>query len=350
MNRMRAAVFQGPGKMSLQTVALPALDAGSLLIRVESVGLCGSDVRIFHQGSPRVRPPAVIGHEISGTIAAVGKKVKGWRVGERVAVGSGIPCGRCSYCKAGLGNVCEKDLMFGFQIPGGLAEYMRIPAFAVAGGPLSKISGLSFDEATMAEPLGALLHAFEKIQFKPGQSLGIIGSGPVGLMAAILARAKKASHVILLGKNEKSLRLARSLGIGNTFLFEPGRSPFKTRAKGLSAGNRDAVLVACGSLEAQEVALEWVRKGGAVNFFGVLPRSAGSLPLRSNDIHYREVMVTGTHGSLPIHHKEAVSLLKRHSSKFKKLISHVFPISRMGAALKVMETEYHMKIVIHPRS
>ena len=142
---MKAAVLEELGKIVVHEVPDPQIDDHSALLKVEAVAVCGSDIRIFRHGNPRVKPPAIIGHEIAGTIVAAGKAVTRVKVGQRVAVGADVPCGQCAWCRNGLGNNCTINYAVGYQIPGGFAEYMKLPALVLEGGPghaLCPVAGL----------------------------------------------------------------------------------------------------------------------------------------------------------------------------------------------------------------
>jgi L-iditol 2-dehydrogenase len=321
---MRAAVLVRRGAFEVREIPDPVPERGGLVLRVLAVGLCGSDERLVRQGSPRVRLPAVIGHEVSGEVVAVGKRVAGWRVGDRVAVGSGAPCGRCRWCRAEAESLCAMDRMIGYQIPGGLAEYMAVPAEVVRRGSVVRVpSEMSDDEAAMAEPLGCVLHAFERVQWRPGCSLAILGAGSIGHMMARLARRLGASRVLLIGRSPRQVRQAARAGY-------------------------DVVMVACGGRGAGERAAAVAAKRGRIHLFGVSPRRQRSA-VPSREIHYKELTVTGSHGCGNRHHRRAVALLASGRLALRTLVSHTFPLEGVREAFATMERRPHLKIMIHPQ-
>jgi len=138
---MKAAVYEGLDKMTIKEVERPVCDDDSILMRVKACAVCGSDIRIFHHGNARVNPPQILGHEMSGIIESVGKNVKGFAVGDRLAVGADVPCGECIFCKSGIGNNCQINYAMGYQFAGGFAEYVLLNKTVVNYGPVAKIPG-----------------------------------------------------------------------------------------------------------------------------------------------------------------------------------------------------------------
>ena len=148
---MKAAILESLENLNVQDVPEPEIDNDSALMRIESVSICGSDVRIFHHGNPRVKPPTIIGHENSGVIVKVGKNVTRVKEGDRVSIGADVPCGQCHWCRNGLGNNCDINYAIGYQIPGAFAQYMKLPRLVLEEGPVTTFdTTLSFDEAALA--------------------------------------------------------------------------------------------------------------------------------------------------------------------------------------------------------
>ncbi|MHC4404395.1 MAG: alcohol dehydrogenase catalytic domain-containing protein, partial [Planctomycetota bacterium] len=178
---MKAAVLEELEKLAVRDVEDPQIDDDSALLKVESVAVCGSDVRIFHHGNPRVKPPAIIGHETAGVIVKAGKNVARVKEGDRVAVGADVPCGQCSWCRNGLGNNCDINYAIGYQIPGAFAEYMKLPRLVLEEGPVAPFGdALSFDVAALAEPLACVINGLELVNMSLGKTVVLIGMGPIG--------------------------------------------------------------------------------------------------------------------------------------------------------------------------
>jgi L-iditol 2-dehydrogenase len=203
---MLAAVLEELGKLVLQEVPEPDIDDDSALLRVEAVSICGSDVRILHHGSPRVKPPAIIGHEAAGVVVKVGKNVTRVKEGDRVALGADVPCGQCRWCRNGLGNNCAINYAVGYQIPGAFAQYMKLPKLLLEEGPITPIpNSMDFETAALAEPLACAINGMELVNMGLGKSVVIIGLGPIGCMLIDLARAMGATKVIAVQRSKARL-------------------------------------------------------------------------------------------------------------------------------------------------
>ena len=187
---MKAAVYRGPGDLSVQDVPTPTAGRDEVLIRVHACATCGTDAKIFNHGHPRLEPPQVIGHEIAGEVVEVGDSVEGVRVGDRVQVIAAIPCGTCWACASGKMQICPNQLSMGYQFPGGFAEFMVVPAEVLRVNGLNPIpDGLSYDEAAAAEPLACALNAQELVGVGPGDMVLVMGAGPIGCMHVQIGRA-----------------------------------------------------------------------------------------------------------------------------------------------------------------
>ncbi len=345
---MKAAVLERLGNLRVQEVPDPELDPDSALVRVEAVAICGSDIRIFHHGNPRVQPPAIIGHEIAGVVVDVGKNVTRVKPGNRVAIGADVPCGQCPWCRNGLGNNCRINYAIGYQIPGGFAQFIKLPKLVLDEGPVTPFGdSLSFAEAALAEPLGCVIHGLELAQMGLGKTVVIIGLGPVGCMLIEVARLMGAGKIIAAQRSRRRLEMARAFGADVYVATEEEDLVSRCLAETGGEG-ADVVMTACGAVEAHEQAIEMVAHRGVVNLFGGLPKTARPMSVLSNTIHYKECFVTGSHGCVPRHHEMAVRLLESGRIRVKELISHHFSLDQIEKAFSVAESREGMKVVIHP--
>jgi len=345
---MLAAVYEGPDQLSLKTVPDPELTDDSALLRVESVALCGSDLRILRHGNPRVKPPAVVGHEIAGVVVDAGRDVTRVKKGDRVALGADVPCGQCRWCRNGLGNNCAVNYAIGYQIPGGFAQYMQLPRLVLEEGPVTPFSeDLSFDEAALAEPLACAINGLELAGMSLGKTVAIIGLGPIGCMMIDLARAMGATRVIAAQRSALRMEIAKTYGADA--YIATGEEDVVARCRELTGGEGpDIVITTCGSVEAHEQAIEMVAHRGCVNLFGGLGKDARPLSVLSNTIHYKECFVTGSHGSVPRQHELAIRLLENRTVRVSPLITHTFSLEEIRQAFETMQSRQGMKIVIHP--
>lgn len=344
---MKAAILQALEQLEVRNVPTPEVGPHDALMRVEAVSICGSDLRIFRHGNPRVHPPTIIGHETAGTVVAVGSEVSRVKVGDRVALGADVPCGQCDWCRNGLGNNCAINYAIGYQIPGAFAEHMLLPRLVLEEGPVTPFGGgLSFEEAALAEPLACAINGFEMCRLGLGQSVVIMGLGAIGCMMIDLARAMGATQVIGVQRSRKRVAIAEA--------YEPDALIFTDedvvgRCRELTAGRGpDVVITACGSVEAHEQAIEMVAHRGFVNLFGGLAKDARPMSVLSNVIHYKECFVTGSHGCVPRHHELAVRLLEAGRVRVKPLLTHRFPLDEIATAFATAESRDGMKVVVRP--
>jgi len=345
---MKAAVLEELGRLVVQDVPDPQIDEHSALLKVESVAICGSDIRIFHHGNPRVKPPAIIGHEIAGTVVRTGRHVTRVQQGQRVAVGADVPCGECAWCRNGLGNNCAINYAVGYQIPGGFAQYMKLPRLLLEEGPVTPFSDvLDFDTAALAEPLGCGINGLELVSMSLGKSVALIGMGPLGCMMIDLARRMGATKVICAQRSPLRMEIARQYGAD--VYIDSAKEDLVARCRAETGGEGpDVVITTCGSVEVHEQAIQMVAHRGYVNLFGGLGKDVRPMSVLSNTIHYKECFVTGSHGCVPRHHQLAIKLLERGLVRTQPIITHRFPLEKIGDAFAIMEGRGGMKIIVHP--
>ncbi len=211
---MKSAVLEGIDKITVKEVETPKITDDSLLLRVKACAVCGSDIRIYHYGNPRVKYPQIIGHEIAGDVVDVGSRVKRFKPGDRVAIGADVPCGECSFCRDGIGNNCPINYAMGYQFAGGFAEYILVDPLVINYGPIHKIpDNLSYDEATLAEPLACCINGLELSWVSLGDIVVVIGAGPVGCMLAELAKVMGARKTIISQRSKVRLEMAKAYDI-----------------------------------------------------------------------------------------------------------------------------------------
>ncbi|MCC2686420.1 MAG: L-threonine 3-dehydrogenase [Paenibacillaceae bacterium] len=178
---MKAAVLERLEQMTIKEVEAPAVPDDGILMKVHAVGICGSDIRIYHHGNSRVTLPQILGHEAAGQIVAVGKSVNKFQVGDRISLGADVPCGECVFCEAGIGNNCQINYAMGYQYPGSFAEYVLLNKMVVNFGPIHKIADhIPYEEAALAEPLACVLNGLELSDVKIGDTVVVLGAGPIG--------------------------------------------------------------------------------------------------------------------------------------------------------------------------
>lgn len=345
---MKAAVLEDYNKIVVKDVPTPEVDDDSVLVRVKSCAVCGSDIRIYHSGNSRVQMPQIIGHEIAGQVVETGKNVTRFKVGDRVAIGADVPCGECVFCEAGIGNNCQINYAMGYQFAGGFAEYVLLNRIVVNFGPVHKIPDhVTFDEAAMAEPLGCVLNALELSNIRLGDTVVIIGAGPIGCMIIEVARRMGATKVIVVQRSRTRLEYARRFG-ADVYILSSEEDAIVRVLEETSGLGADVVITANPSPQAQADAIHMAKNRARVNFFGGLPKDKSMVTLDTNIIHYKELFVHGAHGALPSHHGKAVELIASGALNVNNYISHHFSLDEIGAAFEAAEGHQGMRVIVNP--
>jgi L-iditol 2-dehydrogenase len=344
---MKAAVYLDKDKMEIQEVPTPSLDADSVLVKVEACAVCGSDIRIFHHGNSRVKPPQILGHEAAGEVVELGANVKRFKKGDRVAIGADVPCGECSFCEAGIGNNCRINYAMGYQFAGSFAEYVLLNKTVVNFGPVHTIpDSMGWDEAALAEPLACVLNAVEFTNIRLGDTVVIIGAGPIGCMIIPIAYMSGASKVIVVQRSRPRMEVAKKFNAG-VYICSSEEDPIKRVLEETGGLGADVIFTANPSPQSHADALKMAKNRARINLFGGL--AAGStVTLDTNIIHYKELIVLGAHGSLPRHHRQAIDLIAAGRPDIKPYISHHFSLDKIKEAFEAAEGHQGMRVVVQP--
>jgi L-iditol 2-dehydrogenase len=344
---MKAAVYLDKDKIEVREVPTPVPDADSVLVKIHSCAVCGSDIRIFHHGNSRVHPPQILGHESAGEVAALGANVTRFKKGDRVAIGADVPCGECAFCEAGIGNNCQINYAMGYQLSGSFAEYLLLNKTVVNYGPVHHIpDSMSYDEAALAEPLACVLNAVELTNIRLGDTVVIIGAGPIGCMIIPIAYMSGAAKVIVVQRSRPRMEAARKFG-ADVYICsseEDAIARILDETGGLGA---DVIFTANPTPQSHADALKMAKNRARINLFGGLP-AGSSVTLDTNIIHYKELFVMGAHGSLPRHHRQAIDLIASGRPDIKPYISHRFPLDKIGEAFAAAEGHQGMRVVVKP--
>lgn len=345
---MLAAVLEDLEKLVVQEVPTPEADEDAVLVKVRACAVCGSDVRMFHHGNNRLKPPAIMGHEAAGEVVAVGGRVTKFKPGDRVALGGDVPCGQCAFCIAGIGNNCAINYAMGYQFPGSFAEYVLLNKLVVEHGPVSRIPDhVSFEEAALAEPLACCLNAMELCQPKLGDTMVVIGAGPLGILLTELGRLMGVTKTIVVNRSRPRLEIAKQYGVDVTICSSEEDAIARVLEETGGAG-ADIILTACPSPQAQADAVLMATNRGRINLFGGLPKGQSIVPIDTNVLHYKEIFLFGSHGALPSHHQRAVDLIGSGRIAIGKYISHRFPLAQTPEAFAAAEGKAGMRVVVTP--
>lgn len=330
-NTMRAVRFYSPKDMRLERVGTPEIGAGELLIRIKFAGVCGTDVRIY-RGTKRIPGPRIIGHEFAGTVVSVGAGVVGIEEGTDVTVHPMLSCGSCYACVAGKPNICVNRKTLGYEIDGGFADYVRIPADYVSSGNVVPIpEGVSLSLAGMAEPFAAALHGVERASIGNGDRVVIVGAGAIGLGHLQMAGQRGATVTVIepvQWKRDLSVRL------GAANVFDPDDGDLEAEVLEATAGEgADAVMVDVGIPSVMERSLSLVKKGGRFVLFAGAPHGS-SMKIDPNWIHYREIDFTGSSSSTPEELAKVLQMVAAGRLDLQSLQSEILPLERFQDALE----------------
>ena len=340
---MRAAVFYGIRDLRLEDVPKPKISDNEVLIRVNASGICGTDIHIY-RGEWKTNTPIILGHEFSGVIADVGCKVKGLNIGDPVVAEPNIPCGSCYYCRMSERNYfCENLEATGVTVNGAFAEYVKIVASNVYRLP----KGYNLDEAALIEPLACCVRGIDQAKIKAGDTVAIIGAGPVGLILLQLALKSGASMVIQTDMEDSRLSLAKDLGADHTINVTKA-DPVES-IKELTGGyGVDVAIEAVGKPEAITQAMRATRRGGRLVIFGVSPEDA-VWKVRPFELYDKELTIKTSYRS-PYTFQRAVKIAASGRVRLKPLISHIFKLDDIHRAFEVAEKrlEGAVKVLVKP--
>lgn len=345
---MRAAVLYGKEDVRLESVPLPAVGFGELLVRVRTALTCGTDVKVFRRGyhAKMIVPPALFGHELAGDVAVVGEGVSKFRVGQRVVAANSAPCGECYFCQRGQSNLCE-DLLFN---NGAYAEFIRIPARIVEKNTYEVPSKLHYRDAALVEPLACVLRGLDESNVRPGDTVAVMGLGPIGLMFVRMAKWVSGANVIAIARRRLQLDNAIRLGADDGIILDldnPEQAIAELR--GLTGGRgADVMIEAVGQPSAWELATQLVRKGGVVNFFGGCANGT-KVGLDTQRLHYSEITCKASFHHTPDHIRRSLDIVASGKVTAKHLVNREEPLENLLQVMRdLMSRNGHIKTAIIP--
>lgn len=331
MKKMHAINFYAPRCIKYETVNICDPKDDEVQIKIDTALTCGTDVKTYDRGHPVLikKVPSIFGHEFAGTIEMVGKNVKNFKVGDRVVAANSAPCGECFFCKKGEFNLCENLNL----LNGAYAEYINIPKLIVKKNMYLIPDSVPFENAAFAEPLANVVHGIEKTQIKQGDTVGVIGLGPIGLMFVKLAKLKGAK-VIAAGRNPLKLKLAKDFGDADEIIdLTKYKNPKKIflsitpQNKGL-----DVAFECVGLPQVWEQMFDLVRRGGIVHLFGGC-KSGTKFSIETSRLHYDSIKVLSIFHHTPQYFKMALDLIINKQIDVNKLITKTFSLAETERAL-----------------
>lgn len=343
---MKAVLYYGPQNIKYEETPIKPLVKGEILVKVDSALTCGTDVKTYRRGHPVLikKIPSGFGHEFAGIVEKVSEGVNNVKVGDRVVAANSAPCGECFFCKRKEYNLCENlDLL-----NGAYAEYIVIPERIVKKNTLIVPDNLSLEKAAFCEPLANVVHGVDRTDIKPGQSVGIIGIGPIGLMFARMAKLKGAK-VIAAGRNPMKLDLAGRFAHADEIVDlvkypnpEKIFKSFSEEGRGL-----DVVVECVGLPEIWERAFSCVRPGGTVHFFGGC-KSGSTVTFDTTRMHYGDIKLMSVFHHTPKYFREALNLISSGEIEVEKLITDTLPLDKVEYAMEQHIAGKAIKFLIKP--
>src|SRR6516165_3917328 len=342
---MMAAVLYGKEHLQVEPVAVPVIESGDILVRVKVALTCGTDVKVFQRGyhARMIVPPAVFGHELAGDVVATGAYVRKFSVGQRVVAANSAPCESCFFCQRGLENLCE-DLLFN---NGAYAEYIRIPARIVESNTYRIPEHVGYTDAALIEPLACVIRGFEETAPRAGDNVAVVGLGPIGLMFVKLAKLY-GCRVITVGRRVTQLERASALGADELVTAREGTDLVKA-VRNLTHGRGvDIAIEAVGKPETWETAVQMVRRGGTVNFFGGCPNES-SVDLDTALLHYSEITCKASFHHTPAHIRKALDIVSNGDISAKDFVNREEPLTNLLEVMRhLMSHNGHLKTAIIP--
>jgi len=346
---MRAAVYRGVNDVQLETVPVPELLPGELLIKVHSCGICGTDLKKIASGSHSA--PRIFGHETAGVVAAVAKNVRQFTPGDRVMVFHHIPCGECYYCRHKTFAQCETykkvGCTAGFEPSGGgFAEYVRVMDWIVEKGTVRIPDGVSFEQASFVEPVNTCMKGIERMALQAGETVLVIGQGPIGIILSVLAKRAGAT-VITSDLYEQRLTISKDFGLDNG--IDASRTDPVAEVRRQTEGRgADAAILAVGSNRLIQTAVDAIRPGGRVLLFAQTQH--GEAPFDPAAVCVDEKTLVGSYSASVDLQGESVRFVMGQEMALERLISHRFPVERAVEALHLAANPQpdSMKVVIQP--
>src|SRR5215216_6368973 len=350
---MRAAFMTGQNAVELREAEEPALDPAGAVLRVEACGVCGTDARTFFNGDPGAPAPWILGHEPVGVLERVGPDAElppGVKEGARVFLGSIRTCGTCAQCTEGFQNLCEHHLLYGYDpFPGAYAELAAVPPIAVKNLiPLPP--DLPSELATVVDPFACALNGIEVLDVGLGDTVQILGAGPIGCWQAVMARDRGAGRVFLCDVSGSRLDLA--LAAVGGFVDDAwvagednGLGGLLERTGGAGA---ERISVAAPSKQAQQAALEMAAKRARVVYFAGLPKHDPVSSLDMNQLHYKELAILGAYGATRRQYRITMAYLDRRRDELAPVVTHQFPLDKIGEAFETIRSGEGLKMVVVP--
>lgn len=349
---MKAFVYNGSKEFEIKTLPVPEACSDNVIAEVLACSICGTDMRTYKNGSSRIKPPRIIGHEICARIIHIGDSIKpeetGFDVGQKVVIVPAIGCGVCYSCRRGYTNLCESLETIGFQYDGGFAEFLEIPMKAVKMGNILIVpENIRPEQVVLCEPAACTLNGQEPLNIKAGDSVVIFGAGFIGCIHAELALLKGASKIIMVEFPGVRAEQAKKIIPGVQLIHPDEEDVVAGIKKYTDSVGADILITACSVGETHKQALEAAAPRARICLFGGLPDDSVGF-LDSNMIHYKELGVFGVHASTVSHNKQILNWIVNNKLDTEKYISRVYSLDDINEAFNAINKEALLKAIIKP--
>lgn len=345
---MKAVILYGPNNFDSGEFDKPQIGDNDILLKMKSAAICGTDIRILEGKKTKgVRYPSIIGHEICGIVDEVGKNVKYYNVGDKVAIANVMPCKSCHSCLTGRENACLNRKAIGYEYNGGFAEYVLIPDIFVDGGNVVKLpENVSFEEGSLIEPLACCIRGMKNAGTGFNDTVLILGAGPIGLMHLQLAKIAGAKQVIV--SEPINSRREKALKLGADRVVNPNEEDLSkiimTMTDGIGA---DIIIMAIGVPAIVNSTIKLCRKGGTVNLFAGFA-GTGESTIEVNTIHYNEITLNGSTAYKREDYLQSKDIVVSKKINLKEIITHRFKIDEFKKAYEVCKSGEGLKVIIEP--
>jgi L-iditol 2-dehydrogenase len=341
---MRASLLIKPGQIELREIETPSPAGGEVVVKIRVALTCGTDLKTFLRGHPKFPLPALFGHEFSGEVAKVGRDVRNFREGDCVMSVPSGPCGHCYFCRRDQENICD-SAMANYAL-GAYAEYIKVPAPVVAQNMFAKPSSLSFQEAALLEPLACVMHGLSLLKLREDDRVVVIGCGAIGLFHLLALRASGVERVIMLGRRNYKLQLAKALGASAVISAAEGQTREQVMA---ATGGRgaDVVIECTGNPVVWESAVNMVRRGGEVVLFGGCKQGT-TVTFDTQRLHYDQVTIRSPFHLTRRSVRQAYELLVEGKLMGSRLITDTYPLDRLNEVFSLLQVGDCIKYAVVP--
>jgi len=347
---LRAMIMEGIGQLNYREVDRPVPEPGGILVKVDTCALCATDIKLLTYGHDAITYPHVLGHEIAGVVEEVTPGVKDLKPGDRVALAPTLPCFSCWLCSQGAYTLCGEKKIFGYHYWGGFAQYVAVSRAGVENNLVKKVpEGVNLEEAALMEPLACVIHGQEEVDVRLGDTVVVLGLGPIGCMHIAVARARGATTIIAANRSSQTrLDMAKRFP-ADIYVNQQERDLKEVVMKATGGRGASVVIVATPAKAALSLAQEIVAPRGRISIFGGLPKNDPVIPLDANIVHYKEVTVHGSFSASPRDCDLALKLIAAGTINTGDFITHRLPLGKVAEGMDLIRRGECLKVVIKPQ-